>query len=430
LRAPASPASTETALSETLHYRFARADEIASLARLVAHSFPSHTPGWWEAQLRDPSYGGGPDTLFVGEDAGRPVAALQLHPLRQWVGGEALSVAGVGSVAISPTHRKRGLGAELMAAALRAAHARGDVASALYPFRTSFYKKLGYGPAGEVLAFQVAPGAIPDSAERLKVTLLESETERAEARALYGSWARGQTGQLERTAGMWREILEPSESPARSLVGYRAAGGALEGYAAVVYRTNLPRPQRYLEVDEIVWTSMAARRGLYGWLASLGDQWQQILMRALPSQLLGDWILEPRLPFGSAPQWGLWEPAATLLFGPMFRLLNLPAAWGQRRIPDAPPISVGLEVTDGQIQENRGQWRLVLANGLAALDRNSSKAMATLRLDISTLSRLYIGSLSPSEGMQAQLIECDRPEVLSALDAALDLPEPWMFDRF
>ncbi len=414
--------------SDSLHYRFARAEEIPDVARMVSHSFPGATrsPSWWEAQLRDPSYGGGPETLFVGEDHGHVFAALQLHPLRQWVAGEALQVAGVGTVAISPTHRKRGLAGELMGAALRAGVDRGDVASALYPFRTSFYKKLGYGAAGEVLAYQVSPGAIPDSPERLKVELLESESARAKALAVYGSWAREQTGQLERNEAMWRALFA---GPERALVGYRSTAGELEGYALVVYRTDLPRPQRFLEVDEIVWTTPEARLGLYGWLASLGDQWQQILMRSLPSQLLGDWILEPRLPFGTAPMWGLWEPAATLLFGPMFRLLNMTAAWEKRRVVNGSPIAVALEVSDGQIEENSGSWRLVLDGGRAAIDRKT-EAIATLRLDISTLSRLFIGSLSAAEGVEARLLECDRPEILSALDAALDVPAPWTFDRF
>jgi hypothetical protein len=28
------------------------------------------------------------------------------------------------------------------------------------------------------------------------------------------------------------------------------------------------------------------------------------------------------------------------------------------------------------------------------------------------------------------LLDCDRPELLPALDAALALEEPWLFDRF
>jgi predicted acetyltransferase len=415
-------------LAETLRYRFARRDEIPEIARLVAHSFPgpTRTLARWEEQLRDPPLGGGAETLLVGEEAGKMVAALQLHRVYQWVGGESLPVAGVGTVAISPTHRKRRLGAELMTVALREARARGDIASSLYPFRTSFYKKLGYGLAGEVLQYQLPPSALPESDERLRVELLETETARAEALSLYGRWARGQTGQLERRERLWTDLTTAQD---RALVGYRGGDGTLEGYALVVYRTDLARPQRYLEVEELVWTSPAARRGLYGWLASLGDQWQQILLRALPSQRLGDWVTDPRLPFGAAPQWGLWDPAATLLMGTMFRVLDMRGAWERRRVVEGPGLAVALEVTDAQVEENRGSWRLVLDGGRAAVERDA-KAELTVRLDISTLSRLYIGSLSATAGLETQLLECDRPDRLAALDAALALPQPWTFDRF
>jgi predicted acetyltransferase len=39
---------------------------------------------------------------------------------------------------------------------------RGDLASALYPFRVTFYERLGYGLAGEVLQYQLPPESLPD----------------------------------------------------------------------------------------------------------------------------------------------------------------------------------------------------------------------------------------------------------------------------
>jgi predicted acetyltransferase len=416
------------ALPETLQYRFAEPDEIADVGRLVAHSFPggTRTPAWWQDQLREPLYGGGAQTLFLGAESGRTVAALQLHPLREWIAGEALAVAGVGTVAIAPTHRRRRLGAELVIAALRAARDRGDAGSALYPFRTSFYQRLGYGVAGEALQYQIAPSSLPDSAERRLVELLEGEAARREALELYGRWARGQTGQLERGERVWTHICT---APDRALVGYRARGGGLEGYCLVAYRTDLPRPKRFLEVEELVWTSPQARRGLYGWLASLADQWEQLLIRALPSHRFLDWIGEPRLPHGAAPNWGLWAPAATLLLGPMFRLVDMHAAWSSRRVPPRSPLTVGLEVGDAQIEQNRGGWRLVFDGGRVQVERDG-RAELSLRLDISTLSRLYIGSLTPTHALEAGLLVCDHPDMLAALDDALALPEPWTFDRF
>ena len=354
------------------------------------------------------------------------ISALQILPLRQWIGGVPIPLAGVGIVTVSPTHRQKGIAAALMTHALRVALERGDVASALYPFRFSFYQKLGYGAAGIALQYLVPPDALPAAEERERVERMDSQHARAEALALYGSWMRGQNGQIERNPRLWDKYTSAQDV---GLFGYRSSHGALEGYALVTYRADLPAPERFLEVSELVWTSDVARRGLLGWLASLGDQWRRIMIRALPSHQLGEMISEPVLPRGSAPGWRLWAPSATHLTGPMFRLLDLPRAWHERRVNGSSPLSIGLHVVDGQIEENSGDWHLRLGDGRAELMRSGGTDM-TLRLDISTLSRLYISALKPSVAYRAGLLECDRPEHLHALDDALALPEPWMFDAF
>jgi predicted acetyltransferase len=426
-RAPDHTLNSKT-LSTTLHYSFAATDELPDAARLIAHSFPgpSRPLAWLESQLRSPVWGGGAETLLLGRDGARIVAACQVHPLRQWVAGSRLPCCGIGTVAISPTYRRRSLGAELMTEALRASRERGDVASALYPFRVSFYQKLGYGQAGEVLQYQIPPQNLPDSPERTRVELLDTDDARAEALELYSDWMRGQNGQLERPPRLWRELVGEHD---RCLAGYRGADGRLEGYALLVYRPDLPRAERYVEVDELVSTTVAARRGLYAWLASLSDQWEQILMRALPAERLGDAIREPRLPAGTAPLWRLWAPAAVLLHGTMFRLLDLKAAWQQRTVAAASDLTVKLEVEDAQLANNAGSWILSLRDGSTTVEA-SGRPQLTLRLNISTLSRLYISSLRPTAALHAGLLECDRPELLPALDAALALTEPWTFDRF
>jgi predicted acetyltransferase len=415
-------------MTPQLSYAFAAEDDIGDLGRMIAHSFPgpTRTIAWWQEQLRNPVFGGGAETLLVGSERGLPAAACQLHALKQWVGGESLRCAGVGTVAVSPAYRRRGIGAELVTAALRAARDRGDIVSALYPFRVAFYRRLGYGQAGEALQYRVAPETLPDSPERLRVGLLDGTGETADAFRLYQRWARTQNGQLERSARLWIGVVG---APDTALAGYRAEDGSLEGYAFVVYRAGDSSPDRYLDVEELVWTTPRARRGLYAWLASLGDQWSELVIRALPSHRLGDWIREPRLPRGSAPVWRLWAPAATLLQGTMFRLLDARACWQRRRVQPGAPLRVRIELADDQLEDNSGSFRLVLEDENIVVD-DGGDADLTLRTDVSTLSRLYIASLTPTGALGAGLLDCDMPDRLAALDAAFALPEPWTFDRF
>ena len=105
------------------------------------------------------------------------------------------------------------------------------------------------------------------------------------------------------------------------------------------------------------------------------------------------------------------------------------AAFEGRRIEPAPPIAFAVEVQDSLFEENRGSWRIVLDAGRAIVERTGALDLS-LRMDISTLSRIYIGSLSPTDALRAGLLECDHAELLTVLDGALALPEPWTFDRF
>jgi predicted acetyltransferase len=408
-------------------FRAARADEIRAVAHLVAHSFVAHPASWHEESLRRGPWGG-VETLWVAEEEDRLVGVCQLLPLKQWIGGVPVPVMGLGTVTVAPTHRRRGLAARLITSAMQEARARGDLATALYPFRVSFYERLGYGRAGEAHQYRVPPEVIPDAPERLRVKLMEDEEDALAIRGVYERWVRSQSGQLERTDEAWARILAPEE---RAAVLYRNEAGEAEGYAIVRYRADIPQAERFLEVQERAWLTSRARRGLYAWLGSLGDQWRLLVYRAHVNERFGDRIEEPRIPPGSEPGWNLWFPSAVLLRGPMFRLLDLPGAFHARPHFGRGSMTIGLEVEDEQIPENAGHWRLRLDEGHPTLERGGPEGCdVTMRVSIEILSRMFIGALTPSEAVNQSAIWIEGLEMLTALNAAFSLPRPWTFDGF
>lgn len=413
----------------TIPFRFARPDEIADIGRLSAHSFPG--PGrdadWWQARFGTTLFGDGPEILWVGEDGGRVVASCQLHRISHYVSGVEIPTMGLGTVAIAPTHRQRGLAGRMVSEALAAARERGDVLSSLYPFRASFYARLGYGLCGDAHQYHLAPRDLPASEERASVEMIAGEGAERELAAFYDAWARTQTGQLKRGERLWRSLLDAQD---RLVVGYRAHG-SLEGFALASYPTDMPPAERYLSVDEIAWSTPRARRGLYGWLASMGDQWRSLALRALPEHRLEDWLREPRLARpGPPPQWGLWFPSALLLRGPMFRILRFDEAWRLRRSEPEVRLTVEIEVHDEQLAMNEGTRRIAIENGVVEVLPGGGAADLRIEGGISALSRLYMGSLRSSDAVESGLLTADRPERLEALDRALRLPGCWTFDRY
>lgn len=416
-------------MSET--FRPARPDEIGDVARLEAHSFPAPDRGheWWEDFLLNGAHGG-LEALWVAEERGRLVGACQLLWMRQWISGVSMPVMGLGSVAIAPTHRKRGLATRLLIAGFEHARERGDVASALYPFRASFYEGLGYGLSGEAHQYQVPPALLPDDKqERMRVQLVDGESDEAAVRAIYREAAqRLQTGQLDRTERNWKQVWDRDDVAA---VLYWGESGEAEGYAIVRYRADLPVDRRFIELEERVWLTLGAQRGIYAWLSSLGDQWREVVYRAHPEEGFGDRLSEPRLPLLSAPSWGLWFPSATLLRGPMFRVLDVPEALRLRRLAVDCEMTLALEVDDQQVPENRGPWRVHLEGRHVDVEPyTGGRVDATVRLPVDTLSRIFIGAIAPWQAMAGGLANIDRPAIIQRLDQALSVPKPWMFDRF
>lgn len=214
-------------------------------------------------------------------------------------------------------------------------------------------------------------------------------------------------------------------------VVYWGESGEAEGYAIVRYRADLPITERFLEVEERMWLTLGAQRGIYAWLSSLGDQWREIVYRAHPEEGFGDRINEPRLPLLANPGWGLWFPSATLLRGPMFRLLDVPEALAQRALVGGSELTLGLEVEDDQVEENRGPWRVHIADGRVEVEPlDGGRVDAYLSLPVETLSRIFVGALAPWQAVAGGLAAIDRPEYIQVLDRAFHLPRPWTFDRF
>ncbi|MEX2584378.1 MAG: GNAT family N-acetyltransferase [Gemmatimonadota bacterium] len=414
----------------SLIFRNGGSEDIPAVASLGAHSFPAIGLSLqeWEESLRD-SPRGGVETLWVGEREGRIVAACRLLRFQQWIGGVTIPMMGLSTVAIAPTHRRRGLAGQLVTTGLRHAGERGDAVSALFPFRTSFYRRLGYGMAGHALQYQFPPAALPDHPSRARVEIAESQEARAEIASVYGRWAPGQTGQLERPDRAWSLVWQKGS---RHGALYRSPAGEPTGYAVFRYLTD-PTPQgRVVDVEEIAWLEPQARLGLLGWLASLSDQWEQILYRAHPDEGFAEHLSELRHPVDGVPRWHFWFPSATLLEGPMFRIIDMEGAWSARRVDSTVEVAVALEVHDPQLPENEGGWTLTASGGRVEVTRGAGpdRCDVSVRTSIEVLSRLFIGSLSPSAAAVSGLLEVDSEDALPDLDRLLRLPRPWMFDRF
>lgn len=375
-------------MSESTSLRQAHRRDIPRLAELWAHAFPGErTVDERIRQLEAGGiYGGIGDAWYLEQD-GALAGAFRGYPLHQYLHGARLPMLGVAAVAVASHARRRGVGGALCRGALRVGRERGDVISVLFPFRPSFYYRLGWGLVGELHVHRFRTQSLPAPAVAPAVRLAGRD-DLAGVHACYAAAARASHGLLERTPRIWGNHLA---MPHRH-VFVRVAGGRVDGYILASYGRAAVPEERTLLVHELVALDDAARDELLGWLALQCDEWPQTEYHALPEERFDLLLEDPRPPRHRAAR-NLWAPVGQRIRGPMLRILDLPAALHAReQWPQGEPFAFSLRVRDPELPANEGPWRVDF-DGARVSCTPLRAGEPEVELTAPELAQLYAGEL-------------------------------------
>lgn len=226
--------------------RLIEPDELPAVMDLLAIGFgigPVSPPAH-QAQMRAVTE---VDRTFVVEDEGRLVGTAAALSLRVALPGGAIRMAGVTEVAVSPTHRRRGLLTALIEAVHVQAVDRGEPLAALTASEGGIYRRFGYGVAARfqsvrVDATRAAEDAPLDGATGPATGRMRFVTEAEAADVLPAVWARHWPrvpGEIDRTPGFWvEEALDPEYARVGASPRYIAVHDDPEGRpdGFVIYR--------------------------------------------------------------------------------------------------------------------------------------------------------------------------------------------------
>lgn len=262
-----------------LELRSVHADEVAAFQEAMFHTFgfdPEVDPDFprrFEALL-------GPTRAWVVVDGATIVATAGTFELEVGLpGGASLPIAGLTTVTVRPTHRRRGLLRLLMDRHLEDARARGRGVSGLWASEASIYGRFGYGIAAFGDAVEVSHGHDLALAPGAPVDAVEPADE-ARARALlppiYARVTADRPGALRRTEAWWRE-RRFTESPwARGGASRRRHVIARRGDEAVGYLVYRQRggvtdnlPSGRTEINELLALDARAATTLWRYALSL-----------------------------------------------------------------------------------------------------------------------------------------------------------------
>jgi predicted N-acetyltransferase YhbS len=206
--------------------RAARPADMPAVYELLSVCFPDARSNVFQRQTEHDSTYRRRHSRVVEVD-GRVVAYLRIFDRRMWVRGARLRAAGIGSVAVNPDYRRRGLAYALLrdtvALIQRDGYHVSFLGSEVAPL---FYERLGWRvvrqPSHGAPAAEAA--ALPDSRAGLTIRPFEASDLPAVAR-IHAAATRGRTGAVARSLRYWTDHMSWLDGDAGGfLVAVNAAG--------------------------------------------------------------------------------------------------------------------------------------------------------------------------------------------------------------
>ena len=211
------------------------------------------------------------DDFLLGcfdDETGELVADLEVNVRRAAWGDQSVLCACIGGVATLPHRRREGAVRRLFEALEAMAEEKGWAFGALYPFNDAYYRQFGYERCFNSVQLTVPMGVVDSyaagvpKAELGKPVLYENGNLSGELLRLYNAYAQEHACMLLRDESNLEQFYHKPFEKCEYTYLWQNAAGEYEGY--VMYKVD--REQSAVSVDEIVFLSGAALRGLLAFL--------------------------------------------------------------------------------------------------------------------------------------------------------------------
>jgi predicted acetyltransferase len=332
-------------------------------------------------------------------------------------GGAAVPTAGVTSVGVLPTHRRRGINTALMRAQLDDVRSRGEPLAALFASEGGIYGRYGYGVAAfsgdldlEVARSDFIRGYRPSG----RVRLLSRTEALPLMRSVYDAERRRRPGMVELDDRWWgwlfTESSKDEETPVRYVV--HDVGGEPDAFATYVVKHEWP--------DSIAKLRLTVRRLVASTPQGAADIWRYLF----DIDLVGS-VQASNRPEDDPLLLMMREPRRlrfTLQDGLYVRLVDLPVALTARAYAAAQTLV--LEVADPFCPWNEGRWELRTGGDGPRCER--TEAPADIACTATDLGAVYLGGFGFARLHRAGRIHELTEGALARADAAFRSdPGPW-----
>lgn len=345
--------------------------------------------------------------------SGKAVARLAIYPQTMNVRGVLLTSGGVGGVSSLPSGRRSGMVRALMHRSFEYMREDGQAVSALYPFRESFYQRLGYASWIRPQWTTIDPAHLQPL---LKINI-PGETDWGVIAEKWGEW----TGFLE-TFQRHTHGFTLSDEPRRNLPQHWNArwvvlvreNGQVTG--GMTYR--ITGYGEKMIVSTFFTLTVDARYRLLEWIARHVDQVKEVHIQILPGSWPELWLHDVEAPIASRNE-DAWA-------APMGRIISVDGLTGI----GAGDGRVTLELTDDACSWNTGTWTFHGAGGVLEI---AAGGQAQASLSIQALASLVFNGTGPgSEPETFRYRGWGSVDVATAdtLRAMFPPAQPFIYDQF
>ncbi|MBI5932048.1 MAG: GNAT family N-acetyltransferase [Chloroflexi bacterium] len=311
-------------------------------------------------------------TFLVLFEDDKPVVSAAYHPMTQNVRGHIYSTGGVWGVSTLPQARRQGYARQIMSALLNTMREADVAFSLLYPFRESFYERLGYTtfPQPRIAKFNpatLAPLLKYDFPGKVELYTL------AEGIAEYRAYLQRRQAHIHGMGlfGQWSEAYLKEMN--NRWVALAKVDGQMVG-AMLYFIEKLGGP---MPVIRFYYDHSVAKYLLLEWLARHADQVAEVELQLPPYEQPETWLadLHPKLePF---------DP-------PMGRILNIQQIGGMQ----VGSGQFSAHIRDPFCNWNEGLYQFESVDGLLKVTPTDR---ADCELTIQAISALVFGTHTPAD---------------------------------
>jgi predicted acetyltransferase len=304
-----------------------------------------------------------------------PVSIAVSTPMTQNIRGKLFAASGVWGVATAPGARRKGYCRKTISSLLSAEREAGKVFSNLYPFRESFYERLGYVafPLTKIVRFPAI-----SLSSFLKMDL-EGEIRQQYISEAYDAYREYLADMREATHGMAFFDFGDRVAANRNLLWVTLAefGGKIDGL--ILYRLLGDEVGKYtFSAIRFYYHTSQARCLLLNWIARHIDQAEHVELWLSPQEYPETWLVDSQMKVESSIR-----PA-------MSRVLDIEKISGMT----VGEGSFSARIIDPLCLWNEGIWSFESFDGILQVSRTTK---AECELTIQGLSALITGPYDPQD---------------------------------